>query len=101
MKDNKVAKKLLVGFTATLLFTGCTSGLDGLTTLDSNLIENQMKTWLSENDIQTDRVECPDSMRGKTGDSWWCTFTDSFNFERQLEVTMTSSDGFVEWQLLP
>lgn len=81
-----------------LFLTGC--GL-GLTQLDSTRIENGIKDWFIESGVEIESVECPDSMAGKTGDTWWCEAWDPWGFKVDVIVEMTSSDGFVEWQVLP
>lgn len=87
---------------SSVVFSGCARVGDlvtGMVTLDPPLIENQIKSWLIENGTETASVDCPDSMVGKTGDTWLCTATDPWDFTLGIRVTLTSSDGYVEWEI--
>ena len=90
-------KKLLV-IGSTLLLSGCVLGL---VPLDVPKIEREIKAWFLESGVEIDYVECPDSMMGKTGDSWRCAAWDPWGFKVDVLVQMTSSDGYVEWRLAP
>jgi Domain of unknown function (DUF4333) len=92
---------LVVGF-ASISLTGCSTitGLaNGGTVLDARGIERSIVDWFAENDTEIATVECPATMTGVTGDSWLCVATDPWDFAVNVRVTMTSSDGFVEWQV--
>lgn len=94
---------LALAAASTSVVTGCSSVsnlVTGQITLDVPLIEDGIKAWLIEGGTETASVECPDSMVGVTGDSWLCLATDPWDFTANVRVTITSSNGFVEWELV-
>lgn len=98
---NRIARASLLS-AAALLLSGC-SALAGLgnggVILDVPKIENEILNSFTKQGTEIKTVECPSSMTGVTGDSWLCTATDPWNFSVNVRVTMTSSDGFVEWRV--
>lgn len=89
-------KKLFIGG-STLLLSGC---VFGLVPLDTSTIENGIEDWLISSGVEIDYVECPSSMVGQTGDSWLCEAWDPWGFKLDIEVQMTSSDGYVQWWIV-
>jgi hypothetical protein len=102
----KITKLAMISASAAVLtasLTGCSAlagAANGGTVLDSNTIENGIKDWFLEDGTEIETVECPSSMVGKTGDSWLCRATDPWGFGLDVRLTMTSSDGYVEWEVL-
>ncbi len=98
----KAFAKLGVIFGAAIVLSGC-STLAGLSNggviLDVPKIEQEILNSFTKQGTEIETVECPSSMTGVTGDSWLCVATDPWNFSVNVRVTMTSSDGFVEWRV--
>lgn len=91
-------KKTLMSAGVLLSLSGCAFGL---TPLSPPLIESEIKSWFLENGVEIETVDCPSSMAGKPGDTWWCEAWDPWGFKVDVVVELTSSDGFVEWRVLP
>lgn len=95
-----IAALAIIG--AALSLASCSRNLPiagGDTVLNPSAIETGIKDWFWDSGTEIETVECPVSMVGVTGDSWLCTATDPWDFAVSVRVTMTSSDGYVEWEL--
>lgn len=99
MKKIIIVVALAFMASTTTACSSLTALANGNLILDVKKIEDGIKDSLTDQGIETAKVDCPDSMSGVTGDSWLCVATDPWDFSSNVRVTLTSSDGFVEWEI--
>lgn len=67
----------------------------GDTTLDTAKVEDEVQELAEDEDIEVDKVECPDDVKAKDGDEFECDVETEDGVDFEAEVEQTSSDGDV------
>ena len=77
------------------LFAVVTLAACGDTTLDTAKVEDEVQELAEGEDIEVDKVECPEDVKAEDGDEFECDVETEDGVDFEAEVEQTSSDGDV------
>jgi hypothetical protein len=85
---------------AGILMMGCSAEFSAGRTLDTQELEGEIATGLSEQTGITATIECPEDVPLEQGNEFECTAQAEDGTTAQIAVTQNDNEGNVSWRLL-